>query len=197
MGHANIVHSLYTRSGRISPLEVKVKAKISTVGGDIAAYNLWALYSSQQRSINQYSKGFTLLELLVVMAIVALVITAIPPLFTAATGTAELKGATHQLAVGLRFVRSQAIARNQSAVMLLDVEKRRYRLSGVPREYRLPAQLDLKLFAAKSEFLNPTSGAIRFFPDGSSTGGKITVTRGDRAYEIEVNWLTGQVSIHG
>jgi general secretion pathway protein H len=38
-------------------------------------------------------------------------------------------------------------------------------------------------------------GAIRFYPDGSSTGGRITVTFGRTQYLVDVDWLTGRVSI--
>ena len=40
-------------------------------------------------------------------------------------------------------------------------------------------------------------GAIRFYPDGSSTGGRITVASGERKYLVDVDWLTGRVSIAG
>ncbi len=38
-------------------------------------------------------------------------------------------------------------------------------------------------------------GAIRFYPDGSSTGGRITVASGERKFLVDVDWLTGRVSI--
>ena len=38
-------------------------------------------------------------------------------------------------------------------------------------------------------------GAIRFYPDGSSTGGRITVSSGERKFLVDVDWLTGRVSI--
>ena len=53
----------------------------------------------------------------------------------------------------------------------------------------LPAVL---LLAACSE---QDTGAIRFFPDGSSTGGRVTLMVGERSYAVDVDWLTGRVRV--
>ncbi|MEH6874543.1 MAG: GspH/FimT family pseudopilin, partial [Candidatus Competibacter sp.] len=53
----------------------------------------------------------------------------------------------------------------------------------------------LKLYTARSELLDNTTGSIRFFPDGSSTGGAITVGGAKLAYRINVDWLTGAIAI--
>ncbi len=37
--------------------------------------------------------------------------------------------------------------------------------------------------------------AIRFDPDGSSTGGRIDLVEGKRKLEIGVDWLTGRVRV--
>jgi general secretion pathway protein H len=56
-------------------------------------------------------------------------------------------------------------------------------------------ELELKLFTAQTEAVSERKGAIRFYPDGSSTGGRITVASGERKYLVDVDWLTGRVSI--
>jgi len=40
-------------------------------------------------------------------------------------------------------------------------------------------------------------GAIRFFPDGSSTGGRVILKRddGDAGWQVGVNWLTGRILV--
>ena len=47
--------------------------------------------------------------------------------------------------------------------------------------------MQLKLFTAQKDIVNESLGAIRFFPDGGSNGGRITVASGDRKYEVDVN----------
>ena len=59
----------------------------------------------------------------------------------------------------------------------------------------LVARLELKLYTAQSEIVDDRRGAIRFYPDGSSTGGRVTVAAGERRLLVDVDWLTGRVSI--
>jgi general secretion pathway protein H len=141
------------------------------------------------------SAGFTLLELLVVLMLMAMVYALAVPMISAGMPGTELKGAARQLAAGLRQARSLAVTRKEESTLILDVEQRNFKVSGDQRRYALPAKVDISLFTAQSELLPDKIGAIRFYPDGSSTGGRITVKSGVRKYEINVDWLTGQVTI--
>ena len=58
-----------------------------------------------------------------------------------------------------------------------------------------PEGIELKLLTAQTEVESERKGAIRFYADGSSTGGRITVSAGERKYLVDVDWLTGRVSI--
>jgi len=51
-------------------------------------------------------RGFTLLELLVVLVIAVLLVSLTPPLLSGLSGSTELRGAARQLAAGLRFARN-------------------------------------------------------------------------------------------
>mgnify|MGYP000847687737 CR=1 FL=1 len=68
-------------------------------------------------------------------------------------------------------------------------------MAGEGRDVALPPKVDLKLFTAQSDLLNERQGAIRFFPDGGSNGGRVTVSSGERKFEVDVDWLTGRVAI--
>ena len=116
-------------------------------------------------------------------------------LFMGMSGGAELRGAARQLAAGLRLARNEAVARQQEAVLTLDLVRRRFAVSGDPREIALPESLALHLYTAQSELLDQATGNIRFFPDGSSTGGAITVSGAKLAYRVNVDWLTGAIAI--
>ena len=139
--------------------------------------------------------GVTLLELLVVLAIMALAAAFVLPLFGSGVSTAELKGAARQVAAGLRLARSEAVAKRQETRLLLDLEQRTMQLERDPRVQALPRDLELKLFTAQSDLVGETAGAIRFFPDGGSTGGRVTLAAGERKYDVDVDWLTGRVAI--
>jgi general secretion pathway protein H len=108
---------------------------------------------------------------------------------------AELKSATRAVAAGLRDARGTAIATQESAAMTLDLERRTFEVTGGHRVRALPERLELKLYTAQSEIVDGKRGAIRFYPDGTSTGGRITVASGERRFLVDVDWLTGRVHI--
>lgn len=141
-------------------------------------------------------RGFTLLEMMIVLVLAGLMLTLVPPLFSGRTSTAELKATARELAAALRFARGQAITRQRETVLMLDTERRRYTVSGRERSRRLPKGIGLKLITARSERIATHRASIRFFPDGSATGGQITLSGGKQSYIVDINWLTGRVAIY-
>ncbi len=107
----------------------------------------------------------------------------------------DLKAAARTLASGLRQAQSTAMVTRRDALLTLDVEAREFQVPGDTEMRRVPDNVELKLFTAQSEVASERKGSIRFYPDGSSTGGRITVSSGERKYLVDVDWLTGRVSI--
>lgn len=139
--------------------------------------------------------GFTLLEMMVVLVIGAIAYALIVGTPFRGASAAELKAAARTLASGLRHAQATALATRRDAVLTLDVEAREFELPGDSRVHRLSDDIELKLFTAQQEVSSERRGAIRFYPDGSSTGGRITVSAGERKYLVDVDWLTGRVSV--
>lgn len=141
------------------------------------------------------SGGFTLLELIIVLAIGAVIYALILEVPARGASTADLKAAARSLASGLRQAQIIAMAKRHDASLTLDLDAREYLVSGDREPRKLPDGVDLKLYTAESEVTSPRTGGIRFYPDGSSTGGRITVSAGKREYLVDVDWLTGRVWI--
>jgi general secretion pathway protein H len=140
-------------------------------------------------------RGFTLLEIIVVLVIGAIaysLLLGIP--FRGATSS-DLKAAARTVASGLRQAQTMAITTRRDASLTVDVEAREYTLPGESAPRTLPKGIDLKLYTAQSEVTSDRKAAIRFYPDGSSTGGRVTLSVGERKYLVDVDWLTGRVSI--
>lgn len=146
------------------------------------------------RCVRPSTAGFTLLELLAVLLILALVTALVVPSLGGGASV-EIKSAALSLAAGLRQTRNHALNENRPAVLALDVNKREFQLPGEPRARKLPQEIEISLFTARSERLDEYRAGIRFFPDGSSTGGRITLTTDAMRYLVDVDWLTGRVSV--
>lgn len=140
-------------------------------------------------------RGFTLLEMLIVLALMGLIAALVLPRMGSGVSTGELKSAARQLASGLRFARDTAVSRRVETALEIDVDKRSFRVPLSSEPHRLPPAIDLKVYTAQQDIVNEQVGAIRFFPDGGSNGGKITVASGERKYEVSIDWLTGRVAI--
>jgi general secretion pathway protein H len=135
--------------------------------------------------------GFTLVEMLVVMTIMALVATiAVPPL-THRPETLVLETAARDLAGALRLTRATAIAQNIDIALDIDVDRHTFQSSAIRLQSFAPG-IVTELKVAEPERVTSSHGAFRFFPDGSSTGGDIVLRLRDMETRICVNWLTGE-----
>jgi general secretion pathway protein H len=138
--------------------------------------------------------GFTLFELIVTLAVLGLALVLITGYRAPWSSALGLRGTAAELASGLRLARSQAIAGNRPVALALDLARRRYRVGdGQPRA--LPANLSIELRTVVGENRGRTEGDIRFNPDGSSTGGRITLADGRRRVAVGVDWLSGRVTV--
>ena len=80
-------------------------------------------------------RGFTLLELIVVLAIAAIMMAVVPPVISSALPGAEIKSAARQLAAGLRFARNHALTSDEEAVLLVDLEQKTFRVTGKKKTF--------------------------------------------------------------
>ena len=140
-------------------------------------------------------RGFTLIELVVVLAIMALVFIIAAPHIGFVLPRTELRSGAREVAAALREARSRAILSNTDVVFSIDVEGRRYSISGDKNAHPLSRNVDLLLYTAQQERLGQASGNIRFFPDGTSTGGHVVLSGDNASYKVTVDWLTGRVEI--
>jgi general secretion pathway protein H len=138
--------------------------------------------------------GFTLLEMLAVILLIGIAAAAVSISVTQGLASARVRAASSELAGALRATRAQAIVRGQE--QSFDVDTRANSYSNVKQQdVRLPKGLHVSISSAKEDQPNDHTGRIRFFPDGSSTGGRITLQSGKRQWHVNVSWLTGEVRV--
>ena len=141
------------------------------------------------------AKGFTLLELMVTLAIAALLFVMVMPSGGHRSAAVLLRGSARDVASALRLTRSRAVVANRQAEFALDLAHLAYAPAGAA-PVPLPRGIAVTLLTSEDEVVSATVGAIRFFPDGSSSGGDVILSAGGERYEVLVDWLTGGVSVH-
>lgn len=129
-------------------------------------------------------QGFTLIEMIVVLVVLALagsIVVARGPLHSP---TLDLRAAARTLATDLRSTRSQAVDDDHDLAFTIDPVLHDYGQRG-GRRHALPPGI------AVTTPMPP----ILFHPDGSSSGGSIVLTKADHSLVIRVDWLTGRVVV--
>jgi general secretion pathway protein H len=139
--------------------------------------------------------GFTLIEIVCVIAIVAMLAAIMLPALPRGTSRARLEAYALETAALLKADRSAAMRRRAPIVAEVDAPGRLVRSGATGRIVRMPA--DVKFDALLTARCNrrPAGFTIQFFASGMSCGGVIALSREGMSYEIRVNWLTGGVEV--
>ncbi len=133
--------------------------------------------------------GFTLLEVLAVLTILALVASISLPQVRAPPPQLRLETTARTLASALRHARTQAIAHNSEVVVIIDSRHRSFRVGS--QRTQMDPEVEINMLAATIERNGSDEAGIRFFPDGSASGADIGLTIDGRQARVLVNWLTG------
>jgi len=149
---------------------------------------------SGRRRDREGAAGFTLIEMLVVLTVLGLVVGIVISRGPMRSQTLELRSVASQVAQTLRLGRAQAISTNGPVRFAVDIAKRSYALDN-GRVMTLPPGVGVSVVAVAEETRGKNIAAIRFQPDGSSTGGRVVLAEGTRKIQVGVDWLTGRVTI--
>lgn len=139
-------------------------------------------------------KGFTLLELLVVIAVAALLVSVVPASISKLHEASQYRDTVRSILVDLRQAHVQAMMRGKSVTFSVDLQNRVYGIVGITQR-KIPDSLELRTTTADDLSLKTAKSDIVFFPEGGSTGGSLLLLRQSGAgVRIKVDWLLGQVA---
>ncbi|MEO8162119.1 MAG: GspH/FimT family protein [Arenimonas sp.] len=139
-------------------------------------------------------RGFTLIELIVVLVLVAAVVAIGASAMSRQLPGQRLRESARELAAQLRYTRAQAIASGESKLFTLDARSREWQAGG-KRHGRLARDIAILATGARNEQQREGLVAVRFFPEGAATGGRFVLSHGDAAWQVDVQWLTGEVTL--
>ncbi len=141
------------------------------------------------------TEGFTLLEVVCVVALVAILAAIVVPALPRGTSRARLESFAVEAAAMLKADRDAAIRNRVQVATEIDAPLRVVRSGATGRVIRLPADVRFDAILAARCNNRPAGPTIRFFASGMSCGGTIALTRLGVGYQVRVNWLTGGVEV--
>jgi general secretion pathway protein H len=140
------------------------------------------------------ARGVSLLEMLLVVALLAAISVLAAGAMTGGFAGMQLRNQAKQITAQLRYTRTQAIATGRSQRFTIDPQAHTWTAPN-DRHGDIPEKLRVRFLGAREVQPRQGEGAIVFFPDGASTGGRVQLSVKKAAMNIDVTWLTGEVRL--
>lgn len=139
-------------------------------------------------------RGFTLIELVVALAIAALAVALVPPALQTLRDGMRYRDTVRAVVTELRAARQRALGEGVETRFIVDLAQRRFGPDASSLR-ELPEPLQMRVVVAGIEWSERQVGAIRFLPQGGATGGSVDVLRADGSgVRVTVDWLSASVS---
>ena len=138
--------------------------------------------------------GFTLIELMIVFTLMITLSAVLAPLLLPSPSR-TLRTTAGEIATTLRETRRRAQAEQVRKRFLIDTESGQYGVEGTGSWRRLSGEMQAALTTGQSLLTGETRGGIDFFPDGTSTGGRVELGLDERSLQIDIEWLTGRIRV--
>jgi general secretion pathway protein H len=141
-------------------------------------------------------RGFTMVELLVVLAIAAALLAVAPMALQRYRESTDYRDTVRTMTAALTEARHSAISGGRVVAFSVDLGARHYGVDGAPRR-DLPESIAVRATVADTDLVDNVA-RIRFFPGGNATGGSIEVVRASGSgVRLRTDWLDGRVSLEG
>jgi general secretion pathway protein H len=151
------------------------------------------------------SRGFTLIEMIIVVFILSLLVMLVTPRLMKTLQHLEVRGAAKKISAILRYCRSESVNRSRIYSVSFDTTSRLLSVqsteegdekSTVERSYPLPEEVQVEKIDSGKTLLESSLPTFEFYPNGGSNGGTALVRRAEsRAYLILIDSLTGTVKV--
>lgn len=138
--------------------------------------------------------GISLLEMLLVIGLIAGASLLAAAAFSGGMKGTQLRSAVKEIAAELRYTRTHAISTGEPQSFTIDPAARTW-MAPKGHHGTIPAEIDVRFIGARQVQPTAGQGAVMFFADGAATGGRVQLSREGARWDIDVAWLTGQVSV--
>ena len=139
--------------------------------------------------------GFSLLEIMIVLAIIAASMLAASSFANHAGRPPRVSEEAAHIARMASTASLRAVASGTTERLVIDVAGRTVTTGREAALYRLPPSLSMSVTSAEELVESENTAAIEFYPDGTSSGGEVRLGGdGNVTNVVRIHWLTGAVS---
>jgi len=139
--------------------------------------------------------GLTLLEVVCVLAIIAMLAAIVLPAIPRGTSLPQLNGYALEAAAFLNSDHAAAQRQHREIATLVDAPSRMIQSGASGRFLRFPSDVTVQALLASRCNDRAAGATIRYLPSGLSCGGVLTLTRSGTGFQVRVNWLTGMADV--
>jgi len=143
------------------------------------------------------TRGFTLIEMTVVIAIIAIAMAVVVPMIDAGITSREVRRAARQIAATMHHLRTESVSLGKPVAMRIDVEENTIETVGGGRWAALTDRAFIERVAATE--VGTDRYQVLFYPNGSNSGAVVDLaSRADRTrnrLRVTLDPLIGSVRV--
>lgn len=138
--------------------------------------------------------GFTLIELLVALAIVGFAMALVPIAYSKLNQTIEYRASIRSFITQVADARLKAMTTGHASAIRVNLSNKTYGIDG-QLNHNWPASYGIRATVADQNIEAGKIASIQFYPDGSSTGGSVSILRAPGiGVRFRIDWLTGRMT---
>jgi general secretion pathway protein H len=138
---------------------------------------------------DQHSCGFTLVEVLVVLTIVALIVGSIS--YVVFNTKDDIRSLSREVIQSIKLTQQRSIRDDKPYQIEINLDENS--IDFEDSYIQLPKTISITVKTAASQVIDANIVGMTFYPDASSTGGSITLETDKESYEIQVVWISGKI----
>jgi general secretion pathway protein H len=146
----------------------------------------------EREGVKGREKGFTLLEIIIVITLVVLILSFTTLFFGNALPGARLNSAARELSAMMRYAKILARNNGELQTVLINLDTGRYGIEGVQTR-NIPEGINIRVTDPVTGEVSRGSYAVLFHESGISEGGTITLWNARRTLNIELDPIVGSV----